>query len=400
MKVKKIIRLILVSGVLSGVFSQSAIAAKNPNYNDLSASFQGNNQLSTDPAIVAFLKSENNLLNKDFPFKINIFKNGKIDENAAGVRVSEQAKQIAKNNAGLVFYYELLPNAMRVPHWHANANELGVVTSGSMRVEIWNGLDKPTIYYVHKGETWIIPQGTLHSLENVGQDKLSFLVMYDRPVTADRDFITAWASLPKSMLSSSVGLSESELAHIQKTTNNPLSSYQPSVESEVEYDPRGYNSDLNKIKPLYSSDLGSIVRLDKSQNSNMFMTLQRTILKPGTMRVPHWYSNGDELLYVQDGIGFISMMDDDGNVYHKLIQRGDLISIPVGNFFGFINVGSKDLEVYETLKTIEPVNEITLLGGAQQFNPDVIQGSIGLSKDSTNRLLKQQQLDPIVKFSK
>lgn len=398
MQIKKTFKQILATSVFITFISQNAIALNNPKYDDLSASYQNNNQLSTDPAIVAFLQSEDSELNKDFPFKMNIFKNGKVDENAAGVRVSEQAKQIVKNNAGLIFYYELLPNAMRVPHWHANANELGVVTSGSMRVEIWNGLDKPTIYYVHKGETWIIPQGTLHSLENVGKDKLSFLVVYDRPITADRDFITAWASLPKPMLSRSVGLPESELAHIQKTTNNPLSSYQQSVESEVEYDPLGYNSDLNKIKPLYSSDLGSIVRLDKSHNSNMFMTLQRTILKPGAMRVPHWYSNGDELLYVQDGIGFISMMDDDGNVYHKLIQRGDLISIPVGNFFGFINVGSKDLEIYETLKTTELVNEITLLGGAQQFNSDVIQGSIGLSKDSTKKLLNQKSMDPIVKF--
>lgn len=375
-----------------------ATADSSLKFNDLSVGFQNNNQLSNDPAITSLLKEEKNYLDKEFPFRMNIFKSGKVDENSAGVRVSEQAKQIAKNNSGLVFYYELLPNAMRVPHWHANANELGVVTSGSMRVEIWNGLDKPTVYYVHKGETWIIPQGTLHSLENVGKDKLSFIVIYDRPVTADRDFITAWASLPKSMLSRSVGLSESELAHIQKTTNNPLSNYQPQVESEVEYDPRGYNSDLNKIKPLYNSELGSIVRLSKAQNPNMFETLQKTILKPGSMRTPHWYTNGDELLYVQDGIGFISMMDDDGNVYRKLVQRGDLISIPVGNFFGFINVGTKDLEVYEVLKTTDQINEITLLGGAQQFNKDVIQGATGLSSGSAEKLLNQRPLDPIIKF--
>ncbi|RTK99620.1 MAG: cupin domain-containing protein [Proteobacteria bacterium] len=394
----KIIKCMLLSSVLNACFMSYAIADSSLKFNDLSAGFQDNNQLSNDPAIIRLLKEEKVSLNKEFPFRMNIFKNGKVDENSAGVRVSEQAKQIAKNNAGLVFYYELLPNAMRVPHWHANANELGVVTSGSMRVEIWNGLDKPTIYYVHKGETWIIPQGTLHSLENVGKDKLSFIVIYDHPVTADRDFITAWASLPKSMLSNSVGLSESELAHIQKTTNNPLSNYQPQVESEVDYDPLGYNSDLNKIKPIYNSELGSIVRLSKTQNSNMFVTLQRTILKSGSMRTPHWYTNGDELLYVQDGIGFISMMDDDGNVYHKLVQRGDLISIPVGNFFGFINVGRKDLEVYEVLKTTEQINEITLLGGTQQLNKDVIQGATGLSEHLAEKLLNQKSLDPIIKF--
>lgn len=385
-------------GVLSSCFLQHAIADTDLKFNDLNDSFQNNTQLSNDPAITSFLNGEKSYLKQDFPFRMNIFKNGVIAKNSAGVRVSEQAKQIAKNNTGLVFYYELLPNAMRVPHWHANANEFGVVTSGSMRVEIWNGLDKPTIYYVHKGETWIIPQGTLHSLENVSKDKLSFLVIYDHPVTADRDFITAWASLPKSMLSRSVGLSESELLHIQKTTNNPLSSYQPKVESENEYDPLRLSSDFNKIKPLYSSNLGSIVRLGKIQNPNMFLTMQKTLLKPATMRVPHWYTNGDELLYVQDGIGFISMMDDDGKVYHQIVQRGDLISIPVGNFFGLINVGSKDLEIYEVLKTTDQINEITLLDGTQQFNKEVIQGATGLSSSSAEQLLNNKPIDPIIKF--
>lgn len=396
---KNLTKQLLLIGCLSGGLIQNSIGATvNTKFDDLNTSYQNNNQLSTDPIIQNFLKSEKSQLGQNFPFKMNIFANGTVTQNNAGVRVSEQANQIAKNNTGLVYYYELLPSAMRVPHWHANANELGVVTSGTMRVQIWNGLDKPTIYYVSAGETWIIPQGTLHSLENVGKDKLSFLVIYDHPVTADRDFVTAWASLPKAMLSQSVGLNESALSHIQKTTNNPLSNYQPAVESEPEYDPLKLNSDLNKIKPLYSSDEGYITRLDKTQNPNMFMTLQKTVLKPGAMRVPHWYTNGDELLYVQDGAAFISMMDDDGKVYHKLIQRGDLVSIPVGNFFGFINVGKKDLEVYEALKTTAPINEITLLGGIQQFNANMIQGAIGVSKSSADVLLQNKALPPIVKF--
>lgn len=391
---------IILAALISVGLLQPVVAATTTNakFNDLSSSYQDNNQMSKDPNITNFLKSVKGELNKPFPYRMNIFKTGKVDTNSAGVRVSEQGNQITKNDAGLVFYYELLPSAMRVPHWHANATELGTVTSGKMRVEIWNGADKPTVYYVNKGETWIIPQGTLHSLENVGTEKLSFLVIYDKPVTADRDFVTAWASLPKSMLVNSVGLTQAELAHIQKTTNNPLSNFQPSVESEVENDPLGLSSDLNKITPFYSSDQGSIVRLGKDQNPNMFMTLQRTILKPNAMRTPHWNTAGNELLYVQDGVAFISMMDDDGKVYQRLVQRGDLISIPVGNFFGLINVGSKDLEIYEAIQTPDKFNEITLLGGAKQFNTDVIQGALNISKDSANKLLQNKDVPPITTF--
>ncbi len=396
---KKLYKTILIAGLIGFGAAPNVFAANAPSaFNDLTKSYQGNNQISKDQVITKFLESVKGNLNQPFPYRMNIFNSGKVDVNSAGVRVSEQGNQIAKNNAGLVFYYELLPSAMRVPHWHANANELGTVTSGKMRVEIWNGADKPTVYYVEKGETWIIPQGTLHSLENVGKEKLSFLVIYDKPVTADRDFVTAWASLPKSMLVNSVGLSESELKHMQKTTNNPLSNFEPTVESEVDYDPAGLSSDLNKLTPVYSSADGSIVRLGKDQNPNMFMTLQRTILNPGAMRTPHWNTSGNELLYVQDGVAFISMMDDDGKVYQSLVQRGDLISIPVGNFFGLVNVGSKPLELFEAMQTTDKVNEITLLGGAQQFNSDVIQGALNINKDSANKLLNNKPVPPITKF--
>jgi oxalate decarboxylase len=116
------------------------------------------------------------------------------------------------------------------------------------------------------------------------------------------------------------------------------------------------------------------------------------------MRTPHWNTAGNELLYVQDGVAFISMMDDDGKVYQRLVQRGDLISIPVGNFFGLINVGSKDLEIYEAIQTPDKFNEITLLGGAKQFNTDVIQGALNISKDSANKLLQNKDVPPITTF--
>lgn len=113
------------------------IALADTRYKDLTPSFQNNDQLSDSPAIKAFLAKEGKALNGQFPYRMNIFTQGTIAKNDAGVRVSEDAKQIAKNNFGQVFYYELLPSAMRVPHWHGNGNEVGTVTSGRMRVEIW-----------------------------------------------------------------------------------------------------------------------------------------------------------------------------------------------------------------------------------------------------------------------
>lgn len=379
------------------ILSVSATAADL--YKDLTPTYQGNDQISDSSKVKEFLAAEGQALNGAFPYRMNIFTQGTIQKNNAGVRVSEDAKQIKQNTSGQVFYYELLPSAMRVPHWHANGNEVGTVTQGRMRVEIWEKNDKPSIYYVDPGQTWFIPKGKLHSLENVGSDQLKFIVVYDNPVTADRDFVTAWASLSDAVLAKSLGLSEADVSRIKKTTFNKLSKFEQKIQPEAEYDPLGYKSDLSKIKPVFSSDQGTIVRLDKDINKNLNKTaLQKTVMKPGAMRVPHWYLSGDVLLYVNSGVGYFTMMDDDGVVYHRLVRRGDLVSVPVGLFNGYINVGKGDLEVYEAFNNVHEKGEITLLSGSQQFNSDIIRGTTGISQEAADKLIKQPPLGMIIPF--
>lgn len=377
----------------------SATVMAAGSYKDLTPSFQGNDQISDSAQVKDFLAKEGKSLNGPFPYRMNIFTQGNVQKNSAGVRVSEEAKQIKGNNFGQVFYYELLPSAMRVPHWHANGNEVGTVTNGRMRVEIWEKEGKPSIYYVEPGQTWYIPKGKLHSLENAGTDQLKFIVVYDNPVTADRDFVTAWASLSDAVLAKALGLPEVDVARIKKTTFNKLSNFEQKIQPETEYDPRGYKGDLNKIKPIFSSDQGTIVRLDKDVNRNLGKSaLQKTVVKPGAMRVPHWYLSGDLLLYVNSGVGYFTMMDDDGVVYHRLVRRGDLVSVPVGQFNGYINVGKDDLEVYEAFNNLDEKGEITLMNGSKQFNADIIRGTTGISQDAADKLLSQQPQGMLIPF--
>lgn len=385
------------SALVIAVALMAGTAAADTRYKDLSPSFQNNDQLSDSPAVKAFLAKEGKSLSGPFPYRMNIFTQGVIAKNDAGVRVSEDAKQIAKNDFGQVFYYELLPSAMRVPHWHGNGNEVGTVTSGRMRVEIWEESDKPSVYYVEPGQTWYIPKGKLHALENAGSEQLKFIVVYDNPVTADRDFVTAWASLPDAILAKSVGLSEADISHIKKTTVNRLSNFENKIEAEQPYDPNQYKSDLTRIKPLFSSENGSVIRLDDKVNKNMkAQALQKTVLKPGAMRVPHWYLSGDVLLYVNNGVGYFTMMDDDGVVYHRLVRRGDLISLPVGTFNGYVNVGKTDLEVYEAFNNFKEAGEITLMSGSQQFNADILSGTTKIGLEAAHQVISHPPLGMVV----
>ena len=130
--------------------------------------------------IKLFLERETKNLSHYFPYRLSLFENGILDKNQAGLRISETAQQFENLGlSGLLFYYQLYDHSMRVPHWHANAVEVGVVLNGKMKIVIWDGLGKPDIFTVEKNETWLIPQASVHALENVGDTELTFFVAYD-----------------------------------------------------------------------------------------------------------------------------------------------------------------------------------------------------------------------------
>ncbi|HUX79927.1 MAG TPA: cupin domain-containing protein [Alphaproteobacteria bacterium] len=340
--------------------------------------------------IKLFLDQESKKLSSAFPYCLDLYKDGKIDENKAGVRYSETAQQFDDLGlSGLLFYYKLYDHSMRVPHWHANAIEVGVVLTGKMKITIWDGLNKPRVFTVEKNGTWLIPQASLHALENVGDVELDFIVVYNSPNAADRDFVTAWAALPDTLLERSLGLLPEEITALKKSTNNRLSSYDPESIPEERIIPDPFTGNFFAGKPLYESELGSIRRIDADTNPAMeSMALQQTLLNPGAIREPHWYTTGDAVLFVNKGTAFFTMMNHEGTVYNVLINPGDLIFIPVGTFHTYVNVSTDVLEIYEAFNASKGLAEVTLLSGAKHFSAGTLAGATGLSKEVAEKILK------------
>lgn len=349
--------------------------------------------------IQQFVEQQQSQLSADFPYRINLFTQGQIIKNKYGVRIAETATQFPDDTLGQFFYYELLDESMRVPHWHANAVEVGTVLTGKMRVTIWEGVGKKQVFTVDKNNTWMIPQAALHSLENVGKDKLTFILAYNAPVTADVQFEQAWASLPNAILARSVGLTEDEIMTIKKSDINRLSGFDPSADpmSGELYNP--FSSNFSTVEPIYQSTLGSIKRIDATNNTKMQeMAFQQTILKAGTLRLPHWYTAGDTFLYVASGSGFFTMLNRDGKTFNAMIKPGDLIFLPVGTFHGFLNTSKDDLVVYEAFNKAKGIQEISLLDGAQHLNIGAVAGAMDLNKTSISRVVNQAPVRYMISF--
>lgn len=341
--------------------------------------------------IKKFLEQESKSLSTDFPYRLNLFEHGQIDKNKAGLRISETAQQFANLGlTGLLFYYKLYDHSMRVPHWHANADEVGVVLNGKMKITIWDGEGKAKIFTVEKNGTWLIPKASLHALENVGDSQLEFIVAYNAANAADRDFATAWAALPSDLLDRSLGLSKEDIDTLRKTTNNRLSLSDPSSVPEKAVIPSPLSGNFAAVSPLFNSTLGTIRRIDEKTTPAMkAMALQQTIMNPGTIREPHWYTGSDTLLFVTKGSAFFTMMDNEGKVYKAIIKPGDLVFIPIGTFHSYVNIAGNELEIYEVFDAAKGLSEVTLLSGAQQFSAGTIASATGLSKTVTEKILKR-----------
>ena len=354
--------------------------------------------------IANFLKSIKNKITV-CPYKINIFKRGSISKNSAGMRVSELGVQI-KENYGQIFFYDLVDNAMRVPHWHSDGDEIGLVLEGKIRVTIWNGNDcEKQVFTVEKMGSWFIPRGTLHCLENFSSNESQFLVCYDNPDTADRDFIDAWQAMPTEIICASTFLSVDD-AHIIKKQQlrNRLSKFEPTTQlAEKTNHYSSFSNNFEYTEPVYVSNLGEIRKISPENTVNMInKAWQKTILKPESLRIPHWYTSSNVLLYVDSGNGFVSMLDSIGDgtrakSYNFMIEKGDVLALPVGFFHTILNISNEDLVFYEAFMSGN-TNEISILKGIQSLDNDVASGALGLSKENTARMLSHKAPNFIVKF--
>jgi len=358
------------------------------------------NTKKSSQKIKNFMEQENNQLSTEFPYRLNLFEKGQIAKNKAGVRISESAQQFANLGlTGLLFYYKLFDHSMRVPHWHANADEVGVVLNGKMKITIWDGIGKSKIFTVEKNGTWLIPKATLHVLENVGDSELDFLVAYNSSNAADRDFATAWAALPSDLLERSLGLSAEDIDTLKRTTSNRLSLTDPSSVPERAIIPSPFSGNFSGVNPVYTSALGSIRRIDEKTTPAMkAMAIQQTIMNPGTLREPHWYTANDTLFFVTKGSAFFTMMDNEGKVYKAIIKPGDLVFIPIGTFHSYLNIAEEPLEIYEVFNASKDLSEINLLSGAQQFSAGTLSSATGLDKSVTEKILKKAPQKYMIPF--
>ncbi|HET9210994.1 MAG TPA: cupin domain-containing protein [Thermoanaerobaculia bacterium] len=109
-------------------------------------------------------------------------------------------------NGLAIYLLTLEPGAVRIPHWHPDAAELDYVLSGKARVGLgfpdgeWERFD------LAAGQIAILPQGWFHYIENVGEETLRMLVIFNNSSPNDIGISQGFQAIPKEVLGLTFGV--------------------------------------------------------------------------------------------------------------------------------------------------------------------------------------------------
>jgi len=266
---------------------------------------------------------------------------------------------------------ELWDESMRLPHWHPNASELGYVISGSLQIILWRSAGESAVFNVEAGVCWFIPQGALHSLNNLGPEKAQLLVGFSSDTPQDIDMPVAYNGVPAFLRDAYTSPHEA-LKNWQGVTANPLvGAFVPASHAREQHTGSAYKFDLAQVTPLFSdATLGSVVWGIKDNWSILKnISILRGQLKPGVARDAIWYPDAGTLYVVARGAGQFTLVIADKKPTLFNIKQYDYIFVPTGILHTFINNSSSDLEMIAFFTKSDPRPEVSL-SVASSFFPD------------------------------
>lgn len=296
------------------------------------------------------------------------------DKSSGGYRI-----RATKSNfpalQNMAFYKLVLhQQAVREPHWHANADELGYCLKGRLLISLYGNKNFQETLLIEEGEAFFIPAGALHSIENIGKGKAEAILQFSHEEPEDFGLSSVFGMFSDGVLGNAWDVpashfrtmrrlkKESFIANLSKTT---------ALSKEMRY-LSPYQFALEKSSPLISNQGGSA----RVARNNVWPVLQRqalySLLLTGKgMREPHWHPETAELGYVAKGRGRMSILSASGKVDTYTMQAGDIYFIPKAYPHHIENLESSDLHVLIFFDQSMP-QDIGFTGSLKSFPDEVL----------------------------
>jgi oxalate decarboxylase len=225
----------------------------------------------------------------------------------------------------------LNPGAMRTPHWHANANELTYCVSGTSLVSVLDSYSKFASFTVSAGEMFHIDSGSLHHIENIGEDAAEFILAFRSERPEDFGLAAAFGAMTDAVLGNTYDLPAADFAKMRRdTTDRALAARQgdPVIPSTAHFDDP-HKFAVEAQSPPVGIAVGS-ARLARAQfwPALKDLSMYSLRIREDGMREPHWHPITAEMGYVHRGSARMTVMDPGGSLDTYYLRQGDVYFIP------------------------------------------------------------------------
>lgn len=285
---------------------------------------------------------------------------------------------------GMSLYKLILhPQAVREPHWHANADELGYCLKGQALVSIYSTGNVRTIFLIGQGESFFIPSGSLHCIENVGKETAEFILQFSNDEPEDFALSSTFGMFSDSVLGNTWHVSSEKFHSIKRSTKEIFIAEQenPSTFPDDARYSTAYQYNLEMATPLISNRGGTA----KVARQDVWPILRRQalyslILHGVGMREPHWHPETAELGYVEKGKGRMSILSPSGKVDTYEMEVGDIYFIPKAYPHHIENLSDEDLHLLIFFDQPMPA-DIGFTGSVKSFSNEVLTAVLKTPKE-------------------
>ena len=286
--------------------------------------------------------------------------------------------------------YRLVINAgcFREPHWHANADELGYCLRGKARVTIFASGNIHARFTVSAGEMFFIPSGSLHAIENLGDEAAEFIINFSHEQPEDFGLSGFVGCLSPAVMGNTWNLDAEGLAGL---TRSPQSvefgkASSPGMLGESDSYPSPFKFVIESRAPLLSNPNGSAIVARRDTWPALRAQAMYSVRIHGIgMREPHWHPETAELGFVNQGHARMTVQSPDGSSETYDLHPGDIYFIPRAYPHHIENLDGTEVHFLIFFDTPD-VQDIGLTGAIPGFPDCIIGPTLGIGEDQVSKI--------------
>jgi len=296
------------------------------------------------------------------------------DSSSGGYRIKATKNEFPILQNMSLYKLTLHAYGIREPHWHANADELGYCLKGKVLVSLYATENTKATFLVSPGEVFFIPSGSLHDIENIGEETAELLLEFNHETPEDFGLSSVFGLFSDSVLGNTWHVSKERFSLLKRSTQEVFIAEQKSprpIPKEAHY-PSKYHFRLESSSPLISNQGGNA----RVARSDVWPALKRQalyslILTQKGMREPHWHPETAEMGYVLQGKGRMSLLSPSGEIDTYTMEAGDIYFIPKAYPHHIENTGDEALHLLIFFDQSMPA-DIGFTGSVKSYSNEVL----------------------------